>query len=209
MTRTKKILIWVISGAGILLFCSPRWRCSFRMSSIPTQSAGAWLAELETRYHIHSEHIDIRFLPSPRMVMHGVRTTVPEIFTASVETVSLHPKILPLFTGNFSPAEIELLNPRITAKLPEQAPEASAKASFQRLLRLREIIPQFQATLFAAMPGVVIDARNGGLELYSGQNRVFFFEHIDVKNRHARPKGRFRTDERRIRSLASPCIQRD
>ncbi len=31
------------------------------------------------------------------------------------------------------------------------------------------------------MPGVVIDARNGGLELCCGQDRAFFFEEIDLR----------------------------
>ena len=35
------------------------------------------------------------------------------------------------------------------------------------------------------MPGVVIDVRNGGLELYAGQDREFFFEEIDLRaSRH-------------------------
>ena len=140
--------------------------------------------------------------------MYGVRTTIPETLTVSAETVSIHPKILPLFAGKFAPAEIELLNPMVTARLPEQAPETSAKSSSERLTRLKERISQFQATLLAAMPGVVIDVRNGGLELYAGQDRAFFFEEIDLKASVSCPKGRFRADERQIRSLASPYIQR-
>ncbi len=181
MTKARKIFMWGASGAGILLVLLAARRCSFRMSSIPTLSAGNLAAELEARYHIRSERIKISFLPFPRVVMYGVRTTFPETLTASAEAVLLHPKILPLFTGKFAPAEIELLSPMITARLPEQTSENSAKSSSQRLLRLKDRISQLQATLIAAMPGVVIDARNGGLELYCGQNRAFFFEEIDLK----------------------------
>ena len=185
MTKAKKILIWVVSGAGILLVLIAALALLLP-HVLDTDAIGRNLAvELETRYHLRSEQIKISFLPSPKVVMYGVRTTVPEIVTVSVETVSIHPRILPLFTGKFSPAEIELLNPRITARLPEQAPETSEKSSSQRLLRLKERISQFEATLLAAMPGVVIDVRNGALELYAGQDREFFFEEIDLQaSRH-------------------------
>ncbi|MGA2400309.1 MAG: AsmA-like C-terminal region-containing protein [Syntrophobacteraceae bacterium] len=181
MTKARKIFMWGISGAGILLIVLTALALLLP-HVLDTDAIGRSLAaELEARYHIRSEHIEISFLPSPCMVMHGVRTTVPETLTASAEAVSIHPEILPLFKGKFSPAEIELLSPTITARLPEQAPATSAKSSSQRLLRLKERISQSLATLFAAMPGVVIDARNGRLELYTGQNRVFFFEEIDLR----------------------------
>ena len=181
MTKTKKILIWVLSGAGILLILLTALALLLP-HILDTEAIGKNLAvELETRYHLSSEQIMIKLLPSPYVVMHGVRTTVPETFTVSVETVSIHPRILPLLTGEFLPAEIELLNPRITVRLPEQAPEASAKSSAQRLPRLKERFSQFEATLLAALPGAVIDVRNGGLEFYAGQNRKFFFEEIDLR----------------------------
>jgi hypothetical protein len=185
MTKAKKILIWVVSGVAILLILLTALTLPLP-HILDTNAIGRNLAvELETRYHLRSERIKISFLPSPNVVMYDVRTTVPETLTVSVDTVSIHPRILPLFTGEFSPAEIELLNPRVTARLPEQSSETAPKSSSQRLLHLKEKISQFQATLLAAMPGVVIDIRNGGLELYAGQDRDFFFEEIDVKaSRH-------------------------
>ncbi len=185
MTKAKKILIWVVSGVAILLILLTALTLLLP-HILDTNAIGRNLAlELETRYHLRSERIKISFLPSPNVVMYDVRTTVPETLTVSVDTVSIHPRILPLFTGEFSPAEIELLNPRVTARLPEQSSETSPKSSSQRLLHLKEKISQFQATLLAAMPGVVIDIRNGGLELYAGQDRDFFFEEIDLKaSRH-------------------------
>ncbi|MGO9021881.1 MAG: AsmA-like C-terminal domain-containing protein [Syntrophobacteraceae bacterium] len=181
MTKAGKIFVWGVSGAGILLVLLIA-AAALLPRFLDTDALGRNVAaELGARYHIRSERIKISFLPFPRMVMYGVKISIPETLTASVDTVLLHPKIWPLFTGKFSPAEIELLNPMITAKLPEQTPENSAKSSSQRLLHLKDRISQFQATLPAAMPGVVIDVRNGGLELYCGQDRAFFFEEIDLR----------------------------
>jgi hypothetical protein len=175
--------MWATAGAGFLLILLisaalvlPR--------ILDTEAIGRNLAsELEARYHIRSQRIKISFLPLPRIVMYGVKTTIPETLSASADAVSLHLKILPLLTGRFEPAEIEFLGPMITEKLPEPAtPESGAKSLSQRVAVLKERVSQLQALLSAAMPGVVIDARNGGLELYLGQNRAFFFEEIDLKS---------------------------
>jgi hypothetical protein len=181
MTKARKIFVWGASGAGILLVLLAA-AAVLLQRVLDTDALGRNVAtELATRYHIRSERIKISFLPFPRMVMFGVTMTIPETLTASAEAVLLHPKMLPLFTGKFAPAEIEILNPMITARLPEQTPESSAKSSSQQLLRLKDRISHFQAILLAATPGVVIDARNGGLELYCGQDRAFFFEEIDLR----------------------------
>jgi hypothetical protein len=181
MTKARKILVWGASGAGILLVLLAAAAVLLPLV-LDTGAPGRNLAtELAARYHIRTERIKLSFLPFPRMVMYGVSMTIPETLTASADAVLLHPKILPLFMGRFAPAGIELLNPIVTATLPDQTPEGSAKPSSLRPLRLKERISQFQAILLAATPGVVIDARNGRLELYCGQDRAFFFEEIDLR----------------------------
>ena len=208
MTKAGKIFVWAACGAGTLLVLLAA-AAVLLPHVLDTDALGRNMAtEIEARHHLHSERIKISFLPFPRMVMHGVKMTIPGTLKASAESVILHPKILPLFAGKFTPAKIELRNPKITAILPDQTPESSAESSSQRLLSLKDRISQFQATLLAAMPGVTVDARNGRLDLCCGQDRTFFFEEIDLKDFRPRPKGRFRADERQIRSLASPCIQR-
>lgn len=181
MTKAGKIFLWGASGAGILLVLLAAAGVLLPRV-LDTDALGRKVAtELASRHQIRAERITISFLPFPRMVMHGVKMTIPETLTASAESIILHPKILPLFTGKFKPAEIELINPMITARLPDQTPESSAEPPSQRLLGLKDRISQFQATLLAEMPGVVIDARNGGLELCCGLDRTFFFEEIDLR----------------------------
>ena len=182
MTRAGKIFLWVASGAGIVLVLLTA-AAVILSCVVDADAIGRKLAtELEARYHLHSERIQISFLPFPRIVLHGVRMSIPETLTASAEAVLIHPRVLPLLTGRFAPAEIELLGPMVTARLPEQTSESSAKPAFQRLLRLEDKVAQLQHTLLAIMPGVVIDARNGGLKLYCGQKRAFFFEEIDLRS---------------------------
>ena len=182
MNKAGKILIRGACGAGILIFLLAA-AAALLPYFYDTDAIGQNLASgIEARYHIRSERIKISFLPLPRLILYGVRTTIPETLTASVETVVVHPKVLPLFEGKFAPSQIDLLNPMISARLPEHMSEDPAKSVSQRLVLLQESASQFKALLTALIPDVVIDARNGGLELYCGQDRTFFFEEVDLKS---------------------------
>jgi len=182
MTKAGKIFLWVACGAVILLVVLTA-AAVIVSRVLDTDAMGRKLAtELETRYHLHSERIRISFLPFPRIALRGVRMTVPETLTASAEAVLIHPSIWPLFTGRIVPAEIELLGPVVTARLPEQSFENSAKSAFQKLMRLKDMVALLQPMLLAIIPGMTIDARNGGVELYCGQNPAFFFNEIDLRS---------------------------
>jgi uncharacterized protein involved in outer membrane biogenesis len=181
MIRAGKKFIWMVSGAGVLLallaavaLILPR--------VLDTRGLGRNLAaELEARYHIHSDRVKIAFLPSPRMTIFGVKTTVPDTLAASAGRVCIHARMLPLLAGRLAPSKIEVLNPMIAARLPEQAPEQTAKSGSERPPDFKDRISQIQAPLLEALSGVVIDVRNGRLELYSGEKRTFFFEKLDLK----------------------------
>jgi hypothetical protein len=181
MTKARKIFLWITAGAGILLALLIAV-AAIVPSVLDTAAIGRSLAtELETRYHVHCERIKVILLPFPRVVLGGVRITIPETVTAFVDAAVIHPKILPLFRGKFTPDEVELLRPVITARLPEQTSAATAEPVLKLLLRLKEKISRFQPVLLAMIPGMVVDAGNCRLEFYCGQDRVFFFEDIDLR----------------------------
>ncbi len=113
MTKAIKLFIKVFAGVGVLLVLLAA--LALILSHVlDTDSIGRSLAaELEVRYHIRSERIKISLLPSPRMTLFDVRTTLPDTFTASAEAVRILPRILPLLKGKLAPAEIELLSPMV------------------------------------------------------------------------------------------------
>ncbi len=167
------------------------------------------LATLESRYHIHSEQIRISFFPYPRATVYGTRVTIPDVLTASAESVVVYPKITSLLTGKFRPAEINLLGPKLSVKLPNQpdgehsqdAPAVKEKTDSKpgekadqsgsqekidkqgpaRFARLKDRIDQLQAALSATLPGIIFDIDNGSLELYSDRGRSFWFQDIEAR----------------------------
>jgi hypothetical protein len=177
----RKKLFWVVSGTGIVLAL-----LSALVLIIPhvldTEALGRNIAaELSVRYHIRSEKIRINFLPSPRVTLTGVTMTVPDRLTASANAVCIHPGILSLLAGRLAPAQIELKDPIIGVRLPEKAPEQLTKSGSELLQGLKDTISDVQTPLLDALSGVVIEAVHGRLELFSGKNRPFFFEGIDIR----------------------------
>jgi hypothetical protein len=181
MTGTWKKIIWAVSGAGLLLALLAALALILPHILDPDALTRSLTAELAVHYHIRTEKIEIAFLP-PRVTMTGVSTTGTDTLNASAESVCVHPRILPLLEGSFVPAQIEIRGPIISAVLPEQAPEQPAQSDSERLPSLKEMISQVQGLLLEALSGVVVDARNGRLELYRGQSRTLFFEDIHLKS---------------------------
>ncbi len=183
MAKTRKILIWGGTGAGIfavllvaLVLVLPQ--------ILNTDAIEHTIAStLETRYHVRTERVEIAILPYPRLILHGARMTVPEVLTANAEQVAVSPKLLPLLTGKIMPSSVDMLTPRVVARLPEQsASNQSEAAAHHRIARIRDKLAQLQGTILAAMPGVVFDINDGSLEIYSGQDRVFWFQEIDLRS---------------------------
>ncbi|MCE5335119.1 MAG: AsmA-like C-terminal region-containing protein, partial [Desulfobacteraceae bacterium] len=85
--------------------------------------------------------------------------------------------------------EVDLRSPRVIARLPDDPSEQgvqnesgpSAKQAQKRSLRLKEKLTQIQAAIQASMPGIVADVDDGTLEIYSGRNRVFSFQEIELR----------------------------
>ncbi|MHC1728870.1 MAG: AsmA-like C-terminal domain-containing protein [Syntrophobacteraceae bacterium] len=185
MARAKRILAWTGAGAGALVVLLVALALILPRV-LDTESIGQSVAAtLETRYHIRSERIQINLLPYPHVVIYGMRMTIPEKLTASAESLSIKPKIVPLFTGKFTPAAVYLRRPKVVVRLPEATEkttsETSDKPLLQHFARLKDKAAQLQAAAYAALPGIEVDMDDGNLELYAGAGRLFSFEEIDLK----------------------------
>lgn len=194
MRKAKKILVWGVAGAAILACLAAGLLLALpRLVDMDAIGRNA-LATLQARYDIHFDEIKISLFPYPHAVVRGAGVNVPEVLTASAESIAVYPRILPLLSGKFRPAEIRLLGPKIALKLPEhpasdhsgdsgempaqRAQERADNSVSARFARLKERLVQFEAALSAALPGIVIDARGGSLEIYSGNGPALRFGDI-------------------------------
>ncbi|MFZ2445628.1 MAG: AsmA-like C-terminal domain-containing protein [Syntrophobacteraceae bacterium] len=193
MRKAKKILIWGGAAAVVIACLAAGLLLLPRLIDMDAVGRKA-LATLETRYNIHSERVKISIFPYPHAVIYGARMTVPDVLTASADSVAVYPEILALLSGKFRPAQIDLVGPKIAVKLPEQAsPEDSAqtpaphggenpeKAAADRLARVKDRLAQLQTALSAALPGIVLDVNRGTVEFYSEKGKVFWFEQVAAR----------------------------
>ncbi|MCE5335717.1 MAG: hypothetical protein LLG06_14125, partial [Desulfobacteraceae bacterium] len=88
MSRVRKILLWGGAGAGVLAILLGAL-VAFLPWIVDTEAIGRNIAGvLEDRYHVRSDRVEIAVLPYPRIVIHGTRATVPEVVTASAQSVT-------------------------------------------------------------------------------------------------------------------------
>ncbi len=137
---------------------------------------GDLTAALEARCHLRADQIRIAFRPFPVVALHRVRAVVPGKFSASVGAVYLHLEVLPLFTGQLKPTQIELLRPVVSVKLPGVPdPERSFFQELEGLLKNYFPPP-------TAMEPLNLIARDGSLDICNANCHTFFFRHIDIQS---------------------------
>ena len=164
-------VIFVILAAVALLL--PRF---VDMDSIGRDAARL----IESRYHIRSDRVVLAFLPYPHAVLYGTCLSIPETLTASAQSITIYPRILPLLFGQFQPAEIDCRVPKIRLQLPESNSQPGSAPQGQIFSRLRDRLLQLPLSAFGAIPRMVVDVNNASLELLNGGDRLFLFEEFDV-----------------------------
>jgi hypothetical protein len=180
MRKVWKILIWGAAGIGViflllvtLALLLPRF---VNMDSLGRDAARA----LESNYRIHSERVALSFLPYPHAVFYMPSMSVPELFTASAESITFYPKILPLFVGKFQPAKVDWRAPKVSLQLPTKDPLPDSITLRSVLSDLKDRLVQLHGSTFPTVPPMVVDVNNAALELDSGQDRRFWFKEIDL-----------------------------
>ena len=208
MTKARKIFMWGVSGAGILLVLLAALALLLP-HVLDTDAIGRNLAaELEARYHIRSERIKISFLPFPA---HG---HVRRQNDHSGDTHRIGRGGAPS-SEDTAPAYRQIRACRNRASESDdhrQAAGADARKLGKVLFSAasapeRQDFPVPGDTFCGnARRGYRRSQRRAGT-LLRAKPRLLFRRDRPQDFRSC-PKGRFRADERQIRSLASPYIQR-
>ena len=131
MTRSGKIILFLLAGAGILVallaalvFLGPRLLNTKAVRDLA-------LAELERRTGVHLSYAraEVTFFPRPRVVIRGVVLDVPGLAAGTVTTLQVDLELIPLLRGNVRNGTILLEDPDVAGADP---PEAEARKSVLR-----------------------------------------------------------------------------
>ncbi len=173
MSKARKILLWGGCVAGV--FCVLAVAAALLLTHLfNTGVIGRNLqTEIEARYHIRASQIRIVFRPLPLVAVREVNVVIPGTLDASVETVFIHLKFWPLFTGKLAPAKIELLSPVIAVRLPS---EGTPLQGLQNVIQ----------TIFGRRAGLsgreAVLAGYGALKIFCPNDRCFSFKQITFKS---------------------------
>jgi hypothetical protein len=174
MSKARKISLWGAWGAGILLVLATGAVLIFSHLFNTGRIGGDLKRVLQTRYHIEASQIRIAFRPLPVVSARGVKAVIAGKLEATVGTVFIHLKVLPLCSGKLRPSKIELLSPVITVRLP---PSPSGGFSLEGL---EDILKNIFSPSENKMGQTAVVAHNGAIDIVGPKTRCFFLNHIDL-----------------------------
>ena len=166
MTRSGKIFLFLLAGAGILVallaalvFLGPRLLNTKAVRDLA-------LAELERRTGVHLSYAraEVTFFPRPRVVIRGVVLDVPGLAAGTVATLQVDLELIPLLRGNVRNGTILLEDPDLRVRIP---PRPKPEKAFS-VEEFEGNLSSLLATLRGRAPATVVTVRNGRLELSDG-----------------------------------------
>jgi hypothetical protein len=100
VSRHKKILFWVIGGIGILLALLLLFMLLLPklVNLEPMKEKILATISQQVGGDVEFQRVDLLFFPRPRVVIHQGNLSIPGKVTGTLESLTMYPKILPLFT---------------------------------------------------------------------------------------------------------------
>lgn len=179
MTRSGKISLCLLAGAGILLallaalvFLGPRL--------VNTKAFRDFaLAELERRTGVHLSYAraEITLFPRPRVAAHGVAIDAPGIVAGTVATLRADLELIPLFRGEVRNGNLQLESPDVRVRIPSRPKPGKAFSLEEFEGNLSSLLD----TLRRSAPASVVTVRNGRIELSDGDGPIVSLREVNAR----------------------------
>ncbi len=184
MTKVRKTALWILCGAGgliLLLFLlfgllAPKL---VHLDAVKSRLLG----ELSERAGIQGEFRKIRFsfFPTPRLIIRDVTLELPEKMTATVDSLTLVPRLLPLLKGDLKPGAIRMRSPQVSMVIPElmqeEAPGGNGFSAAEAEKKIRSIMSVFQLD----GQDLTVTVVNATLGLWDPRNNHYGFKHVNAR----------------------------
>ncbi len=134
MARSKAVVLWLAGAVLVSLllvfsghFILSRTSTSERLKEFITeQLCGA------TGGQVAFDRLQLELLPHPHLTASAISIQLPGLLAGTVQSLVIVPKLLPLLSGRFEPARIELLAPRLDLTIPDDASIFPPATALQR-----------------------------------------------------------------------------
>jgi len=183
MTKFKKISRWIIvCFAGLVVLLAALTLIADRiikqervLSKIQAGASQAVGGKVELK------RLELSFFPQPNIIIHQASFSIPDTADGTLESLTLYPQILPLFTGKFLASRIDVQAPDIKMQFPKkQAP----KDKDQKPLALEDVkenVGAFLSLISEKAPGLYIAVKNGRLNVLKADNTGFEVKGINAR----------------------------
>jgi hypothetical protein len=181
MSRYKKISLWILGGTGALLVLLLVFMILLLPKLInlePMREKILATVSQKMGGEVEFQRVDLLFLPRPRVVIHHGNLSIPGKAIGTLESLTIYPKILPLFRGKVRIATLHVEAPDVKMKLPERSEKNKEGLKAFSFSTIEDQVGPALALMASKAPGIVVLVEKGTLNLSEEYKSVFLFEDI-------------------------------
>jgi hypothetical protein len=183
MQIRRRILIWILAVSGSLLVLAlalqilvPR---IIDLESVRNKIQITLSKEIGG--NVTLERLDIAILPRPRVLANLVRISKSGSVEGTIGTLSIYPRILPLFTGKLILAEIKADAPDFSVLIPEKPAQKRTVKEPDTLAAFREAIAAAGRNLASQAPSLAVVIESGRVAVSYARNPPITIEQLEAR----------------------------
>jgi len=184
MSRCKKISLWILGGTGALLVLLLVFMILVLPKLInlePMREKILATVSQKMGGEVEFQMVDLLFLPRPRVVIHHGNLSIPGKVIGTLESLTIYPKILPLFRGRVRIAMLQVEAPDVKMKLPERSEKNKEGLKAFSFSTIEDQVGPALALMASKAPGIVVLVEKGRLNLSDKNTSVFRFQDIHAR----------------------------
>ncbi|MEI9477943.1 MAG: AsmA-like C-terminal domain-containing protein [Deltaproteobacteria bacterium] len=192
MNKKKRVLFWIVGGAGILvlLFLALLLLAPWIIDSEPVKKRMESFISQKIEGKIEFQRVELSFFPRPVAGMDQVRISIPGTLKGTIGALRIYPELMPLLKGEVRISKFQIEAPDVSLSLPEKrGEERSAPPTLQTV---QDKVASLLSALESNVPGLRAEITKGSLELSEAGQPVFSFRNIE--GQFALPPGALQID---------------
>jgi uncharacterized protein involved in outer membrane biogenesis len=183
MQRRKRILLWIAAASGAFLILALALQILIpRLIDLePVRDKIQNTLSKAIDGKVTFERLDITILPRPSVNARLLLISKPGVIEGTIGTLSIYPRILPLFTGKLRLAQIEADEPDITVRIPEKPAKKRTEQKPDTFAAFREAIAAAGKDLASRAPSLVLLIESGKVTVSYGRNPPITAEQLEAR----------------------------
>jgi len=180
MSKRKKISLWIMGGVGVLLILLLAFLLIVpRLINLePIREKALSSISEKVGGEVKFQRFDLSFFPLPHVVLHQLSLSIPGKVSGTLESLRVYPKLPPLIRGKLQIAELQGEAPDFKMELPKRPKKGSQRPKSAPSADIEETLAHLLAPLALKAPDLIVQIKNGRLDVLEDTQSVFSFHNI-------------------------------